>query len=158
MPNLAGDFFRSTVKPTVDEFLTSHLDIRRGRLAAIVLYHMADYWTEERHAGKTAKEKHDELQKLHKELIGKCPGFQLIRDVADASKHAKLNLSGQKTIPRGLSSSDQITVQEGLFNETFGSSSFVPEITGELDDGTKKSLIESVRSVLSMWQSMLTTP
>lgn len=153
MPNLAGDFFRSTVKPTVDEFLTNPLDIRRGRLAAIVLYHMADYWTEERHTGK-----HGELQKLHKELIGKCPGFQLIRDVADASKHAKL--SEQKALPRSLSSSGQITASEGCFTAPFGTGVFAEaaEIIAELDDGTKRSLIESVRSVLSMWESMLTTP
>jgi hypothetical protein len=44
MPTKAADFFTSIVRPTVDEFLCDTTDIRRGRLAAIVLYHMKDYW------------------------------------------------------------------------------------------------------------------
>ena len=40
----AVDFFTSIVRPTVDEFLVDTGDLRRGLLAAIVLYHTADYW------------------------------------------------------------------------------------------------------------------
>ncbi|WP_086008780.1 hypothetical protein [Nitrospirillum viridazoti] len=156
MSDLAGDFFRSTVKPTVDEFLASPWDIRRGRLAALVLYHMADYWAAERYESTVtkqdlAKKMRDELPNLRKELIKKCPDFQLIRDVADASKHAKL------AFPRILSSSDQITASQGIFAAPFGAGVFnsAAEITAELDDGTKKSLTEAVRSVLDMWDAII---
>ena len=40
----AHDFFRETVEPTVNEFLADKINIRRGRLASIVLSHMVDYW------------------------------------------------------------------------------------------------------------------
>lgn len=39
----ARDYFEVTVKPTVQEFLSNTHDVRRGRLAAIVLYHIWDY-------------------------------------------------------------------------------------------------------------------
>ena len=37
-------FFRGIVSPTVDEAFAEPDNVRRGRLAAIVLLHMADYW------------------------------------------------------------------------------------------------------------------
>src|SRR5579871_1382923 len=99
MSTRSANFFHSTVKPTVEEFLTQKIDIRRGRLAAIVLYHMADYWFEEN------KSSYARLSDLHKILISECSDFLLIRDIADASKHAELK--AQKEIPRELSSSEQ---------------------------------------------------
>ncbi|ASG24819.1 hypothetical protein Y958_24900 [Nitrospirillum viridazoti CBAmc] len=111
---------------------------------------MADYWHVECCVGGQT------LSKLHKELADKCPDFRLIRDVADASKHAKLLLQ-HKTLPRSLSSSDQVTIPEGLFTAPFGTGVFAEaaEITVELNDGTKESLIQAINSTLGMWDSIL---
>lgn len=46
------EFFKETVEPTVDEYLAQPQDIRRGRLAAIVLEHMVDYWHQDTHEKK----------------------------------------------------------------------------------------------------------
>jgi hypothetical protein len=145
----ATDFFTSTVKPTADEFLSDTRDIRRGRLAAIVLYHMADYWDQENNPAKTS------LRRLRQSLVKKCPEFVVIRDVADASKHAQLRQSND--IPRELSSSDQITRAPGLFEAPFGVGVFneASEVVVTLDDGTSRPFVGVVQSVLSMWEMMI---
>ncbi len=43
MPTGARNFYLATAKPTLDEFYREPLNLRRGRLAAIVLFHVADY-------------------------------------------------------------------------------------------------------------------
>lgn len=88
----ATEFFLSTVKPTADEFLDDFRSVRRGRLAAIVFCHMADHAALEGYAGKQIKRR---LGKLHEELIDACSDFALIRDIADASKHARLGLQSR---------------------------------------------------------------
>jgi hypothetical protein len=125
----AIDFFTSTVQPTVDEFLNDTKDIRRGRLAAIVLYHMADHWWREN------KTRYQTLDSLRIALIAKCPDFQVIRDVGDASKHAELIVPTK--IPRTLSSSEQVTRPKGLFQAPFGIGVFyeASDVVFVLDNG-----------------------
>ena len=88
-PESAADFFISTVKPTVDEFFVDTYDIRRGRLAAIVLNHMADYWCWDLYNDGSRAH----LKKVRDDLISKCPEFSMIWDIADASKHCFKHLS-----------------------------------------------------------------
>src|SRR5580692_4893008 len=107
--NAARDFFTWTVKPTVDEFLNDTYDIRRGRLAAIVLFHMADYWCWHLHNTD------QKLWDTYKDLNTKCPDFAVIRDIANASKHYQLTRG-----TRQLTSSEQITRPPGLFQAPFG--------------------------------------
>lgn len=78
------DFFRETVEPTVNEFLADKTNIRRGRLAAIVLSHMVDYWCVDNHQ--------KDMTPIRKDLATKTPiddysFFQAVWDVSDASKH-----------------------------------------------------------------------
>lgn len=143
----ATDFFTSTVKPTADEFLSYIRDIRRGRLAAIVLYHMADYWQLENTTTFNT------LAILREKLINKCPEFLIIRDVADASKHGQLTIP--TNIPRQLTSSDQIARPPGLFQAPFGVGVFyeASEVIVTLDDGTSRPFTPVVQSVLSMWET-----
>ena len=51
---LTAEFFKETVGPTVDEYLVRPNNVRRGRLAAIVLNHMVDYWHVDTHESLTA--------------------------------------------------------------------------------------------------------
>jgi hypothetical protein len=156
MPNnLTGttNFFTFTVKPTVDEFLNDLGNVRRGRLACIVLYHVADYWALGAHDKDfPIASLHKEITTLHKELILECPEFNLVRDVADASKHAQL--SKQMAIPRVLSLSEQVTSSPGIFHAPFGEGVFsgASIVMVTLDDRTTHPLPDAVRSVLSMWE------
>jgi hypothetical protein len=146
MPTKAADFFNLIVRPTVREFLDDTGDLRRGFLAAIVLYHAADYWDLENNPTKTS------LSELHQSLIKRCPDFRIIRDVADASKHGELRK--QKDIPRILSSSDKVKPEQVL--RTDGINVFSPTIVMYTRvDGTTGPLAGPVQSVLSMWETML---
>ena len=149
MPTKATNFFNLIVKPTTEEFLNDIGNIRRGQLASIVLYHMADYWCDEMNRSSQRFKKN--LSEIHPMLISQCPEFGYIRDIADATKHVELHQ--QKKIPRKLSLSDQITQPPGLFNAPFGSGGFNEASIVEfaLDDGTKLQLDAAVRSVLSFW-------
>jgi len=150
----AADFFRSTVKPTVDEFFANPLDVRRGRLAAIVLYHMADYWDFEVNHGENVKD-NDSLKRLYIQFSQQCPDFLVIRDVADASKHRRLRQ--QMDVPRKLTSAAQVKRITGTFNAPFNTACFnkASVVEYELDDGTKRPLLGAVRSVLWMWEDLV---
>lgn len=94
------DFFNQVVKPTCDECLASIADLRRSRLAAIVLHHMNDYWAVEH--GTTPRSVFTEASKA-------CPALALIADVADATKHGVL-----RNQSRPVSSADQVKHHPGM--------------------------------------------
>lgn len=151
----AAAFLAHTVEPTVAEFEKQPYDIRLGRLAAIVLYHMADHFALDGFASRERKLMEQEINIARANVQAKCPEFVLIRDVADASKHAKLALS--KNVPRQLSSADQLSATPGLFQAPFGHGVFAEaaEVVATLDDGTPRPLLPAVRAVLAAWKSMI---
>jgi hypothetical protein len=89
-------------------------------------------------------------------MIKKCPEFVVIRDVADASKHAQLRES--KEITRTLSSAEHVKVRNDLSSDGVSFFSYVPDVKFTLDDGSSGSLKDAVRSVLPMWEAMLKQP
>jgi hypothetical protein len=145
MPRSA-DFFQRIVEPTVREYLDKRGDLRLGFLAAIVLNQMADYWAHDGHAPTPAN--------LRERLRIECTAFALINDVADASKHVEL---GRKS--RRLTTVDQISSSQGLFDAPFGTGVFHEAwvASATLDDGTTHALDEAVLAVLAMWQTKLNT-
>ena len=86
----ASMFLAYTVEPTVAEFEKAPYDIRRGRLAASVLYHMADHLALDGFPSRERKLMDQEIAHVRASVQAKCPDFAIIRDVADASEHAKL--------------------------------------------------------------------
>jgi hypothetical protein len=149
----ARDHFTTIVRPTAKEFLSDVRDVRRGFLAAIVLYHMADYLDWESNPTQNSSKT---LLLRRQALISKCPEFAIIRDVADASKHAQLRPA---TPPRDPSSSDQITQSFVLFRAPFGESAFeeaaAAGVLVTLEDGKSMPLAGLVQAVLSMWEDQL---
>jgi hypothetical protein len=77
----SDDFFNLIVKPTIEEFITSQIDIRLGLLSAIVLNQMTDYW---------ALDNGKEPKNVRKDLSKTNHNFSFVNDVADATKHAQL--------------------------------------------------------------------
>lgn len=152
----AIDFFVSVVKPTVDEYLGDVLNVRRGRLAAIVLYHMADHAALEKCAGNDRKVMDRLVEQLRAELVEACTDFALIRDIADASKHAILSVA--KKTPRQVSTSEQVSRR----NRSYGQGPYGtgPYGTGSVvmvtfDSGQSRPLAGIVRQVLMMWEAKL---
>ena len=151
----AAAFLAHTVEPTVAEFEEAPYDIRRSRLAAIVLYHMADHFALHGFASRERKLMDQEIEAARASLQAKCPAFVLIRDVADASKHAKLASSTKA--PRKLSSAEQLSATPGLFHAPFGCGVFAEaaEVLVTLDDGTILPLRPAIRAVLAAWKSLV---
>ncbi|MFZ3119548.1 MAG: hypothetical protein WA159_14670 [Variovorax sp.] len=150
MVSEAAEFFDFIVKPTVSEFLANPRDIRRGRLAAIVLYHMADYLALDGYVGQERKEMDERLNVVRERLVTQCPDFSLIRDIADATKHAKLS-TPKKAPPREVSSSRQLTRSPGIFHAPFGQGVFSEAVIvfAKLNDGTTKPLEPAIHSVMA---------
>lgn len=126
----------------MSEFLGDLKNIRRGRLAAIVLSHMADYLAAERNVPITA---------VREDLTKQCPEFSLIRDIADATKHAKLSRKAS------LSSSQQITRTTSIFEASFGEGMFGEAVVvfATLDDGTVIELEPTIHLVMATLRGQL---
>ncbi|WP_207634007.1 hypothetical protein [Paraburkholderia hospita] len=140
------------VKPTVDEYLLETRDIRRGRLAAIVLYHMADHAALDGYYGQAMNER---LAVMKRELIEACPDFGLICDIADASKHSRLQV--RTKAPRHITTAGQVSRPIGMFGAPFGQGVFneASWVTVTFDDGRVRPLAGIVRQVLMMWEARL---
>lgn len=156
MTSEAANFFAWTVKPTVSEFLENPRDIRRGRLAAIVLNHMADYLALDGYVGHERSDMDSRVKAVREELTARCPDFSLIRDIADATKHAKLS-TPKKGPPRDLFSSKQITISPGIFQAPFGEGVFSEAVIvfATLNDGTVKPLEPAIHSVMAALEEHL---
>lgn len=150
----AKNFFLGTVRPTVAEFERESFDLRRARLAAIVLYHMADHFALDGIALRDRSYMDKQIADIRARILEQCPEFALIGDVADASKHAKL--ATRPNHPRQLSSVEQISASPGMFQAPFGEGLFAEavEVVVTLDDGRPRPLLPSVRAVLAAWSAV----
>lgn len=145
-----NDYHSLIVAPTVAEFLSDTKDLRRGMLAAMVLFHMADCVAA---AGRDAAEASKALKQLHLELAAQCPDFSLLRDVANAAKHVTLHARNGRQVHHV----NQVSRRPGFFDAPMGFGYFAEAICVEvkLDDGTTRTLEEVVRSVSRMWEARL---
>lgn len=166
------DYFYKIVKPTVDEFLQNKSDLRRGRLAAIVLDHMRDYWAIKlnRHHEWSITEK-----LLKEQIFIHCPDAAFIRDVCNATKHGMLRADKEKNnntfknIPKNIHSTDQVKAEN---NESIFVAGFVDGVFAESnnvyikfdeaidffgDNITSRFLHESINEVVEFWTNIIST-
>lgn len=157
------DYYLNTVQPTVQEFLENKQDLRKGRIAAIVLDHMRDYWAIylDQHEKRSITE-----TILKDEIYELCPDAALIRDVCNATKHGLLRIStNDKIIPKSIYSTHQIKSEqnEGLFVGGFGSMfGEANYVFIEFEDTDRNSehtgfrfLHEAISAVSSFWDNKL---
>jgi len=160
------EYYEDTVKPTVEEFLKNKTDLRKGRLAAIVLDHMRDY-----RGNQLGKKPESLLEEIKQD----CFDLVLIRDVCNASKHGILtgNSANNKNVKnaRNLSKASDVKSENnaGIFGAPFGTSEALfgesnyvymkldSEIT--LNTMTKpissRVLHESIDEVIKYWEKTL---
>lgn len=153
MPSESREFFSTVVLPTVQEFLESQQSppfdedsLRLGKLAAIVLNQMADYWHCDfvRDGSKPAD--------LRGCLASECPYFGVIWDLADATKHAKIDRSELISKHSQVKSPESVVVQAstpaGQLIESL-------QVYAILNDGARVNLVDAVRCVADMWNERL---
>lgn len=155
------DYFHNTVKPTVDEFIQSPMDVRRARLAAIVLEHMSDYVNLAN--GVSGKEK---VKHAREQLFEACPDARHIRDAANASKHAKLTGHGKDDdiLKRMSSTADQIQAEDlpGLWDApsweegNWAEASYVKiKLDQEINGEDSVCLEIACKHVLAYWEDYI---
>lgn len=150
------DYYLDIVKPTVAEFMLNKSDLRKGRLAAIVLDHVRDY---------RAVQLNITPNQVLDSIKDHCFDIVFIRDVCNASKHAIL--TNKTKVPRTLSNTRQIKAEHnfGLWHAPFGQSMF-----GEANDvfikfdndqvlnGEKisyRNLHDSINELVTYWDKEL---
>lgn len=88
-------------------------------------------------------------------IIGKCPDYELIRNIADAAKHKSLTRES-----RLISSVDQlvetniVTIyrdEQGEYNHA------TKHVVVNLDDGSERTLLDVLTNVLNFWAEELVT-
>ena len=128
MPETLRDYFENTVKPTVDEYLSGNgrFNIRRARLAAIVVEHIIDYYS--------LAYKKDRAE-VRKDITCLSPLYSVVRDAANATKNG------------------QIKCPPGFFQAPFGEGCWAEaiEVYVETDDGRKISLENTIKEVMRVW-------
>lgn len=141
------DYFYNTVKPTVNEFLADKTNIRKARVAAIVLYHMHDYVKEDNVANASYRNMKGRIALMR----------DAVRAAANATKHRKL------TSPHIASTAQQVSASNhpGLFQAPFGvgvfaEANYVHLVLDEVIDGSKTiSMVEAIESLQNFWDDYL---
>lgn len=154
MPSIAKDYFNLMAKPTVEDFINNPHDLRRGLLSALILNHMVDHLAQEDEIATERCIMNKRVNFKRREMLNDCPDFQLIWDIADATKHAKL--ANQK---RKVSASSQISSTPGLFYAPFGEGTFGEAVVvyAVFKDGEEKPLLPVIKSAFEALQSKIIT-
>lgn len=157
------DYYLNTVKPTVAEFMANRCDLRKGRLAAIVLDHVRDYRAVQLDI-KNHKQEYSPNMVLES-IKDACPDAVFLRDVCNASKHAIL--TNNPKISRTISNTEQIKAEqnEGLFSAPFGEGmfaesnhAFIKFDQDQILNGEKisfRKLHDSINEVIKYWDEQL---
>lgn len=150
----ANDFFDTHVLPNLEAWLNQPTDIRLAMNAVVSLYHMADhFWHAYESVDLSRVFGTTNSAKFRAELAQRDTHFAVVRDVAEAHKHMKLDRAS-----RVLTQSKQTAVGATGFGEAgFGTGPFGggPSIVVELDDNSKQHLNYLADEVKRLWLSML---
>lgn len=138
-------FFEEICEPSVKD-LINEPSRRRAWVAIIALFHFSDY---------LAASRATTLKSVKAEFYSEFPRFELVRDIANASKHFKLNREGSRkglsvkhtTIGTGAAFSDETNYSDGTSHIDDADVVRV-EFRGELIDviGICKECLEYLRT------------
>lgn len=150
----AHDFYAEHVRPAVDAWRAAPTDLRLAKAAAVALYHQADHFWHahcqedaERVLGTTSP------GAFRARLATRSPEYALLRDVAEAHKHVKLDRRSRR-----VTNADQTAVGATGYGEApYGEGPFGggPSVVITLDDGSKRHLSAIVSVVEKYWISEL---
>lgn len=150
----AHDFFDTHVVPSVEEWRKNPTDLRLAMNAAVALNQMADHFW---HA-YSAAEPHrvfgsKTVGAFRDALATQRPAFGLLRDVAEAHKHVKLNRH-----LRAITSAGQTVVGSLGYGEAeygVGLYGGGPEVVVSLDTGERRHFSALVEETMQMWGILL---
>ncbi len=154
--NMPRDFFETMAKPSYWDWRDKPLAQHRAKATVGYANDMAERMFH-----------HLELEKVYRDrgpaqyrdaLAEECPDFGLLRDIADGTKHFRLDRASRK-----ISSAEQTGPDALIWDKTgdkFEDAAYTFEESGDLlvatlDTGEQRSLISIVNNVMSMWERLL---
>ena len=146
-------FFDEHIVPSVREWEASPLEPHRAMNAAVSLNQMADHFWHEHHGDSTKVLGATSLGSFRNALTAAVPAFGLVRDVADAHKHYKLDRPNRNVTDASQATARPMGWGEAAWDE--GQWGSPPEIVVTYDDGTKHHFSTAVKKVVTMWKGML---
>ena len=124
------------------------IDLRLAVHACTSMFHMADHVFKES-PSSVVPFAFTSLGDYQKHLIGICPGFQVVRDCANAHKHRVLT-RGRPLISSVAALQELAVITQ--YEDSDGPYSIAEkEVRATLNDGSVAKLHEALRSVRDMW-------
>ena len=154
--SMPRDFFENMVKPAYRDWRVKPLAEHRAKATIGFANDMAErmfhYLGLERDYGAR------ETGKYRNALGEACPDFGLLRDIADGTKHFRLDRPNRR-----ISSAEQTgrgALNWAEWGDNWEDADYTWEESGDLlmttaDNGEQRSLISIVNNVLSMWERLL---
>jgi hypothetical protein len=147
-------FFETHVVPARDVWRRSPRDLRVSMNLAVSLNQMADhFWHQYHESEPTRVHGKTNVSVFRKFLAEGNPSFGLIRDVADAHKHVKLDRPDRVLTSAGQTSHGSLGWGEAEYG--VGEFGGEEEVVIELDSGARRHFSGVVRDVFGMWHVML---
>ena len=150
------DFFETKAKPSYwdwrDEPLAEHRALALFGFANDMAEQMFHHLALEKKYGKRGQGQYrDELTRSH-------PDFGLLRDIADGTKHVRLDRGNRKISSADKTGRGALTWEK--LGDTWEDADYTWEETGDLlitttDSGKQRSLISIANNVMSMWEHLL---
>ena len=152
------DFFEVNVEPSYQNWRDEPRDESRARALFGFANDMAEgmfiHLEFEKEYGKKGVSKYrDELARTH-------PDFGLLRDIADGTKHFRLDRASRKISNQGQTGRGALIWDK--VGDKFEDAAYTFEEAGDLlitttDSGEQRSLISIANNVMSMWERLLET-
>ena len=150
----AHEFFDTHVIPAYEEWTKDTNSIRLAMSAAVALNQMADHlWHAYANVDPSRVFNTVSPTAFRKEMSRRHVHFAIVRDVAEAHKHVRLDRAS-----RVITGGEQTALGATGWGEAgFGTGPYGggPSIVAELDDGTKHHFIHPAKEVLQLWMSIL---
>ena len=153
MATPAHEFFSDHVVPNYNAFRTAVLDLRLAMNAAVAVNQMADhYWHSVATIDAGAVFHTSSPEAFRRELALRSRDWAILRDVAEAHKHAHLSRA-----TRSLTTSRQSVVSQfGYGSGAYGSGSYGGKsIVVTLDNGEAHHFSSLAAKSVAMWKTML---
>jgi len=146
MQTQAHEYFQIHAVPNVDAWMAQPTDMRLAMNAVVALYHMADhFWHAYSASDPSCVFSTSNSGLFRSELAKQDSHFKVLRDIAEAHKHMKLDRSSRVLTQASQTTIDTIGFGKGGFGTgPFGSG---PSIVVELDDGSKHHLTYLAKKV-----------
>ncbi len=134
--NMPRDFFETMAKPSYRDWRAEPLAQHRAKATVGYVNDMAERMFH--HLGFEKVYRDRGPAQYRDALAEECPDFGLLRDIADGTKHFRLDRASRK-----ISSAEQTGPESGDL------------LVATLDTGEQRSLISIVNNVMSMWERLL---